>query len=109
MADPEKMALYGVSYPSLLDAFAVALDGDKVFSILRGNGLIARYVDSGAMVYLLAAGPPEDGHGGEHLPAWGVGGQAAALSAGMEEDALFAANPSGEIFGRCLGLSAGFE
>ena len=47
VADPEKMALYGVSYPSLLDAFAVALDGDKVFSILRGNVSVPVVVGSG--------------------------------------------------------------
>ena len=37
VADPEKMVLYGVPYSSLLDALTVALDGDTVFNILKGN------------------------------------------------------------------------
>lgn len=47
VADPEKMALYGVSYQSMLDAFAVALDGDRVFSIIRGNVSVPVVVGSG--------------------------------------------------------------
>ena len=62
-AMPELMAAVGMTGGSadLLGFLVSYLYGfillvfPMVFSILRGNGLIARYVDSGAMVYLLAA------------------------------------------------------
>ena len=62
-AMPELMAAVGMTGGSadLLGFLISYLYGfillvfPMVFSILRGNGLIARYVDSGAMVYLLAA------------------------------------------------------
>lgn len=47
VADPEKMVLYGVPYSSLLDALTVALDGNKVFSILRGNVSVPVVLGSG--------------------------------------------------------------
>lgn len=37
VADPEKMLLYGVTYPALFKALTAALDGNGVFNILQGN------------------------------------------------------------------------
>lgn len=37
VADPEKMLLYGVTYPALFKVLTAALDGNGVFNILQGN------------------------------------------------------------------------
>ena len=40
--------------------------------------------------------PSEHGDGSEYLARWGIGGKAAALTTGMEQDALLRGEPSGE-------------
>ena len=60
------------------------------------------------LVEALAACPTKHGDGQQHLAAGRISRQAAALTAGVEEDALFARQPFVEVFGS-LGEGGFFE
>ncbi len=68
VADPEKMTLYGVAYSDLLDALTVALNGNKLFTILKGTSSVPVMLGTaasglGSIMELTVMGGNGDGEG----------------------------------------------